>query len=164
MIEEQKKEHILSVLVKNNPDVLARVAGTLGGRGYNIDTLCVDSTIDPSQSKIILSTIQDQATMTKIEKQLVRLIDVYSVSDLSEMDSVMREMMLVRMRLTEKNKADIALIIDTFRGRVVTMTGEHCVLEITGTKEDINRAIESLKPLGIDDLARTGIVALESVK
>ncbi len=162
METQKKKEHILSLLVKNNPDVLARVAGTLGGRGYNIDTLCVDATIDPKQSKIILSTIQDQVTMTKIEKQLVRLIDVESVCDLSEMDSVMREMMLVRMTLTPENKADIALIIDTFRGRVVTMTGNHCVIEISGTQEDINRAIESLKSLGIDDLARTGVVALEN--
>ncbi|HRR39862.1 MAG TPA: acetolactate synthase small subunit [Syntrophales bacterium] len=163
-MEKQKKEHILSLLVNNKPDVLARVAGTLGGRGYNIDTLCVDATLDPKISKIILSVYQDQAAITKIEKQLLRLIDVHSVSELTETETVMREMMLVRMRLTEKNKADIALIIDTFRGRVVTMNGDSCVIEITGTKADIERAIESLKPLGIDDLARTGIVALERIK
>jgi len=163
-MEKQKKEHILSLLVNNKPDVLARVAGTLGGRGYNIETLCVDATMDPGISKIILSVIQDQATVTKIEKQIIRLIDVHSVSDLSKMETVMREMMLVRMRLTERNKADIALIIDTFRGRVVTMNGDNCVIEITSTKEDIDKAIESLKPLGIDDMARTGIVALERKK
>jgi len=163
-MEKQKKEHILSLLVNNKPDVLARVAGTLGGRGYNIDTLCVDATLDPKISKIILSVYQDQSAITKIEKQLLRLIDVHSVSELTETETVMREMMLVRMRLTEKNKADIALIIDTFRGRVVTMNGDSCVIEITGTKADVERAIESLKPLGIDDLARTGIVALERIK
>ncbi len=163
-MEKQKKEHILSLLVNNKPDVLARVAGTLGGRGYNIDTLCVDATLDPKISKIILSVYQDQSAITKIEKQLLRLIDVHSVSELTETETVMREMMLVRMKLTEKNKADIALIIDTFRGRVVTMNGDSCVIEITGTKADIERAIESLKPLGIDDLARTGIVALERIK
>jgi acetolactate synthase-1/3 small subunit len=163
-MEKQKKEHILSLLVNNKPDVLARVAGTLGGRGYNIDTLCVDATLDPKISKIILSVYQDQSAVTKIEKQLLRLIDVHSVSELTETETVMREMMLVRMKLTEKNKADIALIIDTFRGRVVTMNGDSCVIEITGTKADVERAIESLKPLGIDDLARTGIVALERIK
>ncbi|MBP9021003.1 MAG: acetolactate synthase small subunit [Syntrophobacterales bacterium] len=163
-MEKQKKEHILSLLVNNKPDVLARVAGTLGGRGYNIDTLCVDATLDPKISKIILSVYQDQSAITKIEKQLLRLIDVHSVSELTETETVMREMMLVRMKLTEKNKADIALIIDTFRGRVVTMNGDSCVIEITGTKADVERAIESLKPLGIDDLARTGIVALERIK
>jgi len=113
--------------VNNKPDVLARVAGTLGGRGYNIDTLCVDATLDPKISKIILSVYQDQSAITKIEKQLLRLIDVHSVSELTETETVMREMMLVRMKLTEKNKADIALIIDTFRGRVVTMNGDSCV-------------------------------------
>jgi len=124
----------------------------------------VDATLDPKISKIILSVYQDQSAITKIEKQLLRLIDVHSVSELTETETVMREMMLVRMKLTEKNKADIALIIDTFRGRVVTMNGDSCVIEITGTKADIERAIESLKPLGIDDLARTGIVALERIK
>ncbi|HOO00715.1 MAG TPA: acetolactate synthase small subunit, partial [Syntrophales bacterium] len=100
-------------------------------------------------------------TMTKIEKQLIKLIDVHKVTDLTKVESVSREMMLVRMKLTDKNKADIALIIDTFNGRVVTMNGDHCVLEITGEKEVIERALASLKPLGIDDMARTGIVALE---
>lgn len=159
-----KKECILSLLVNNKPDVLARVAGILGGRGYNIETLCVDATIDPKVSKIILTTIADKNTLTKIEKQLIKLIDVQSVTEITQDESVMREMMLVRMNLTEKNKADIALIIDTFRGRVVTMNGDNCVLEITGVKDDIERAIQSLKPLGIDDLARTGLLALERKK
>lgn len=159
-----KKECILSLLVNNRPDVLARVAGVLGGRGYNIETLCVDATMDPAVSKIILTTIADKGTLTKIEKQLIKLLDVNSVSELTQGESVMREMMLVRMKLTDKNKADIALIIDTFRGRVVTMNGDNCVIEITGLKEDIERAIQSLKPLGIDDMARTGIVALERKK
>ena len=163
-MEKQKKEHILSLLVNNKPDVLARVAGILGGRGYNIETLCVDTTLDPALSKIILSVIQDQTTIMKIEKQLIKLIDVHSVSDLSRTDMVMREMMLVRMKLTNENKADIALIIDAFRGRVVTMNGDNCLIEITGTKEDIDMASESLRPLGIDDMARTGIVALEKKK
>ncbi len=159
-----KKECILSLIVSNKPDVLARVAGILGGRGYNIETLCVDATMDPAVSKIILTTIADKSTLIKIEKQLIKLLDVQSVTEITQTESVMREMMLVRMRLTDKNKADIALIIDTFRGRVVTMNGDHCVLEITGVKDDIEKAIQSLQPLGIDDMARTGVVALERKK
>jgi len=154
----------LSLLVSNKPDVLARVAGTLGGRGYNIETLCVDATLDPKVSKIILTTIADQPTLTKIEKQLMKLIDVQKVTDLTKMATVMREMMLVRMRLTDKNKADVALIIDTFRGRVVTLNGDHCVIEISGMREEIEKALQSLTPLGIDDMARTGIIALERTK
>ncbi|HOO01030.1 MAG TPA: acetolactate synthase small subunit, partial [Syntrophales bacterium] len=75
----EKKAHTLALTVSNKPDVLARVAGVLGGRGYNIETLCVDATIDPAYSKIILTTIQDKTTMTKIEKQLIKLIDVHKV-------------------------------------------------------------------------------------
>lgn len=159
-----KKECIISLLVNNKPDVLARVAGVLGGRGYNIETLCVDATMDPAVSKIILTTVADKSTLTKIEKQLIKLLDVNTVTEITQGESVMREMMLVRMKLTDRNKADIALILDTFRGRVVTMNGDNCVIEITGAKEDIERAIKSLKPLGIDDLARTGVVALERKK
>jgi len=161
---EKKEKHTLSLLVDNKPDVLARVSGVLGGRGYNIETLCVDATINAKISKIILTTLGDQDTINKIEKQLMRLIDVREVTDLTKVESVMREMMLVRMSLTEKNKADIALIIDSFRGRVVTMNGDHCVLEISGTKDDIERALKTLKPLGIEDMARTGIIALERKK
>lgn len=159
-----KKECIISLLVNNKPDVLARVAGVLGGRGYNIETLCVDATMDPAISKIILTTVADKSTLTKIEKQLIKLLDVNSVTEITQGESVMREMMLVRMKLTDRNKADIALILDTFRGRVVTMNGDNCVIEITGAKEEIERAIRSLKPLGVDDLARTGVVALERKK
>lgn len=161
---EKKEKHTLSLLVDNKPDVLARVSGVLGGRGYNIETLCVDATINPKISKIILTTVADADTINKIEKQLMRLIDVREVTDLTKVESVMREMMLIRMSLTEKNKADIALAIDSFRGRVVTMNGDHCVLEISGVKDDIERALKTLKPLGIEDMARTGIIALERKK
>lgn len=161
---DKKEKHILSILVHNKPDVLARVSGVLGGRGYNIETLCVDATIDPKISKIILTTYGDQNTITKIEKQLIKLLDVIEVNDLTRLESVMREMLLVRMTLTEKNKADIALMIDSFRGRVVTMNGDHCVLEISGTKDDIDRALAGLTPLGIEDMARTGLIALERKK
>jgi len=161
---EKKEKRIISMLVNNKPDVLARVAGVLGGRGYNIETLCVDATIDPNISKIILTTSGDENAINKIEKQLIKLLDVREVSDLTRIESVMREMMLVRMKLTDKNKADIALIIDSFRGRVVIMNGDHCVLEISGTKDDIDRALASLKPLAIEDMARTGLIALDRGK
>lgn len=157
----EKKEYTLALLVSNKPDVLARVSGVLGGRGYNIETLCVDATLDPAYSKIILTTIQDQSTISKIEKQLIRLIDVHKVTDLTKVEAVSREMMLVRMKLSDTNKGHLALIIDTFNGRVITMNGDHCVMEITGDRAIIEKALASLKPLGIDDMSRTGIVSLE---
>jgi len=157
----EKKEYTLSLLVTNKPDVLARVAGVLGGRGYNIETLCVDATLDPQYSKIVLTTVQDKGTIAKIEKQLIKLHDVQQVTDITDTESVSREMILVRMKLTDKTKVDLALIINAYNGRVITMNGDNCVIEITGEKALVEKAIENLKPLGIDDSARTGIVALE---
>lgn len=157
----EKKEYTLALLVANKPDVLARVAGVLGGRGYNIETLCVDATMDPQYSKIVLTTIQDKSTISKIEKQLIKLHDVLRVTDITDTEAVSGEMLLVRMALTDKNKVDLALIINAYNGRIITMNGDHCVIEITGEKAFVERAIESLRPLGVEDSARTGIVAIE---
>ena len=157
----QKREHVISLLVNNKPDVLARVAGTLGGKGYNIETLCVDVTMDPDVSKIILTTIGTSAVVSKIEKQLERLIDVIKVEDLTDVETVKREMCLIRMNLTDKNKVDILIAIEKIKCQVLTMNKDHCVFEVTGTKGQIDQALEVLKPLGIDDVARTGIAALE---
>ncbi len=92
---------------------------------------------------------------------MIKLHDVQQVTDITDTESVSREMILVRMKLTDKTKVDLALIINAYNGRVITMNGDNCVIEITGEKALIEKAIENLKPLGIDDSARTGIVALE---
>ena len=102
-----KKENVISILVNNKPDVLARVAGTLGGKGYNIETLCVDVTINPDVSKIILTTIGTKATVQKIEAQLARLIDVIKVENLTDVETVKRELVLIRMSLTADSKSEL---------------------------------------------------------
>lgn len=158
---EKKKEHIISLLVSNKPDVLARVAGTLGGKGYNIESLCVDVTMNPDVSKIILTTIQTKATISKIEKQLERLIDVVKVEDLTEVETVKREMVLIRMNLTEANKTELIRTVNSLNCKILTFNTDHCVLEYTGAKDEIDSLLQKLAPLGIDDIARTGIAALE---
>ncbi len=135
----EKKEYTLALLVTNKPDVLARVAGVLGGRGYNIETLCVDATLDPQYSKIVLTTIQDKATISKIEKQLIKLHDVQKVTDITDTEAVSGEMLLVRMNLNDKNKVDLALVINAYNARIITMNGDNCVIEITGEKAFIER-------------------------
>lgn len=157
----EKKEHIISLLVRNKPDVLARVAGILGGKGFNIETLCVDVTMNPEISKIILTTIGTKDTVTKIEKQLGRLIDVLQVEDLTETESIRREMILVRMNLTEENKNELIRSINKLNCKILSFNSDHCVLEYTGVKEEIKQVLATLMPLGIDDIARTGIAALE---
>ena len=160
-IMDKKKERIISLLVYNKPDVLARVAGTLGGKGFNIESLCVDVTLNPDVSKIILTTIQTKSNASKIEKQLERLIDVVKVEDLTDVETIKREMVLIRMTLTEATKSDLIRTINALNCKIVTFNTDHCVLEYTGSKDEVDRVLEKLKALGVDDIARTGIAALE---
>ncbi len=156
-----KRENIISLLVHNKPDVLARVAGALGGKGYNIDSLCVDVTINPEVSKIILTTTGTRETVQKVEKQLERLIDVIKVENLTDIETVKRELALIRMNLTAESKSELIRTINSLNCKILTFNSDHCVLEYRGTKAEVDRVLETLKPLGIDDIARTGIAAPE---
>ena len=157
----EKKEHIISILVHNKPDVLARIAGTLGGKGYNIESLCVNTTTQYEISKIVMATIGNQATIARIESQLQRLVDVIQVDDLTNVESIHREMILVRLNLADDKKEQIKKAIDTYKWKVIISNDAFVILEITGDKPQINLALARLEPLGITDITRTGIVALD---
>jgi len=157
----EKKEHIISILVYNKPDVLARIAGTLGGKGYNIESLCVNTTTQYEISKIVMATIGNQATISRIESQLQRLVDVIQVDDLTNVESIHREMILVRLNLTDDKKEQIKKAIDTYKWKVIISSDAFVILEITGDKPQIDLALARLEPLGITDITRTGIVALD---
>ena len=156
----EKKEHIISILVHNKPDVLARIAGTLGGKGYNIESLCVNTTTSYEISKIVMTTIGNQATITRIENQLRRFVDVIAVDDLTNVESIHREMILVRLNLSADAKDKIKKAIDTYEWKTMVSADTYVVLEITGDKPQIDFALARLEPLGIADITRTGIVAL----
>jgi acetolactate synthase-1/3 small subunit len=157
----EKKEHIISILVYNKPDVLARIAGTLGGKGYNIESLCVNTTTQYEISKIVMATIGNQATIARIESQLQRLVDVIQVDDLTNVESIHREMILVRLNLADDKKEQIKKAIDTYKWKVIVSNDAFVILEITGDKPQIDLALARLEPLGITDITRTGIVALD---
>ncbi len=157
----EKKEHIISILVYNKPDVLARIAGTLGGKGYNIESLSVNTTTQYEISKIVMTSIGNQATISRIENQLQRLVDVISVEDLTNVDSVHREMILVRLNMTEDKKEQIKKAIDDNQWKVIKSDENYVILEITGDKVQIDLAMARLEPLGIADITRTGLGALE---
>jgi acetolactate synthase I/III small subunit len=157
----EKKEHIISILVYNKPDVLARIAGTLGGKGYNIESLCVNTTTQYEISKIVMATIGNQATIARIENQLQRLVDVIQVDDLTNVESIHREMILVRLNLADDKKEQIKKAIDTHKWKVIISNDAFVILEITGDKQQIDLALARLEPLGITDITRTGIVALD---
>lgn len=157
----EKKDHIISILVYNKPDVLARIAGTLGGKGYNIDSLCVNTTTQNDISKIVMTTIGSQATINRIVNELQKLVDVISTDDLTNVESIHREMMLVRVNLTDTNTEEVRKTIDANRWKVIVAGDTFAVVEITGDKTQIDFALARLEPLGVTDVTRTGLVALK---
>jgi acetolactate synthase I/III small subunit len=157
----ETKEHIISILVHNKPDVLARIAGALGGKGYNIESLSVNTTTSYEISKIVMTSIGNQATITKIENQLRKIVDVIRVDDLTNVEAIHRELILVKLALTAQSKDQIQKAIDTYKWKVIVSADAYMVLEITGDKPQIDFALARLEPLGIADITRTGIVALE---
>ena len=155
------RENTISILVNNKPDVMARIAGTFSGRGFNIETIAVNVTEDPQVSKMIMTVWGNQDTITKIEKQLNKMVDVLQVDDLTGKDAVRREMMLIRIKMPPDGEgARLMQIIDTNRWKVVSGEGSYCIIEVTGDRENIEKALEALKQFGLDDLTRTGTVAL----
>ncbi|HBH88196.1 MAG TPA: acetolactate synthase small subunit [Syntrophaceae bacterium] len=155
------KENTISILVNNRPDVLARIAGTFSGRGFNIESISANITRNPDITRIIITTLGNRETVIKLEKQLTKIIDVLEVKDLTRADSACREMILVRMKWTEENHGKIMQTIDTLKWKIVSMDADICILEITGGKEEISNALAILDKLGMDDFTRTGVIALE---
>ncbi|MFO7859671.1 MAG: acetolactate synthase small subunit [Desulfosalsimonas sp.] len=155
-----KKKHLLSILVDNEPGVLSRITGLFSGRGYNIESLSVAETVDPGISRITMVTKGSPMIIEQIQKQLNKLINVLKVIDLTGTQYVQREMALVKVNARADHRAEILRITDIFRGQVVDVGMEHFTLKIEGDAEKIEAVLNLLKPFGIREIARTGCVAL----
>jgi acetolactate synthase-1/3 small subunit len=158
------RESTISILVNNKPDVLARIAGTFSGRGFNIESISANVTINPDVTKIIITTIGNQDTVTKLEKQINKIVDVFDVRDLTDVASAQREMLLIRMKWKKTNRDQIKQTVDTHHWKIVSTDADSCILEVTGDRQEIDGALAILEPMGLDDFTRTGIVALEQCK
>ncbi len=152
--------HTISVLVENKFGVLSRVSGLFSGRGYNIESLSVDETIDPQLSVMTIVTSGDDQIIEQITKQLNKLIDVIKVVDLTEVDHVEREMILVKITPKQQDKAEALRLVDIFRGRVVDSSPRTYTFEITGDEKKIAAFVELIKPFGIKEFVRTGKIAM----
>jgi acetolactate synthase-1/3 small subunit len=146
--------------VENKFGVLARIAGLFSARGFNIDSLSVGETIDPTISRMTLVTSGDDQIIEQVIKQLRRVIDVIKVSDLSDVEYVEREMVLLKVSAESHNRAEILRICDIFRGKIVDVSPKTLTLEVTGVQDKIRALIDLLKPFGVIEVARTGKVAL----
>ena len=153
-------EHIISVLVENKFGVLSRVANLFSGRGYNIETLSVAPTLDPSMSMMTIVTRGDDKIIEQIVKQLNKVIDVIKVVDLNEAEFVEREMALIKIHTRQEDRAEALRVTDIFRGKVVDSTPTTYTIEITGDIKKVEAAIGLLQPLGIKEVVRTGRVAI----
>ena len=152
--------HTLSVLVENKFGVLTRVAGLFSGRGYNIDSLNVAPTQDAATSRMTIVTRGDDATVEQIVKQLNKLIDVLEVVDFGEYEYIDRELVLVRVKVDSKARAEVMQITDIFRAKIVDVQPASLTIEVTGNESKVEKFIELMKTFGILDLTRTGKVAL----
>lgn len=140
--------------------MLARIAGVLGGKGYNIESLCVNTTTQYEISKIVMTTVGTQDIITRIENQLQRLVDVIQVDDLTNVESIHRELIMVRLNLTPDKKEQIKKAVDINKWKVIALADTYIILEITGDQSQIDFALARMEPLGIADITRTGIIAL----
>lgn len=161
-VTEQINQHTIAVLVENEPGVLARVIGLFSGRGYNIESLTVAETRRGRHlSRITIVTSGTPMVIEQIKAQLTRLIPVYQVSDLTQDGAyVERELALVKVKCSGDKRVESLRISDIFRARAVDTTNESFVFEIVGTSNKIDAFIDLMKPLGLIDISRTGVVAI----
>ena len=149
--------HIISVLLENEAGALSRVAGLFSARGYNIETLTVAPTEDSSLSRLTIVTRGSNEVVEQITKQLNKLIDVVKVVDLSEAAHIERELMLIKVRASGKDREEIKRMADIFRGRIIDVTDSSYVIELTGSGSKLDAFIQAIDVDLILETVRTGV-------
>ncbi len=153
-------KHTLSVLVENKPGVLARVAGLFARRGFNIDSLAVGVTERPEISRMTVVVDVEDHSLEQVYKQLNKLINVIKVVDLPDENSVLRELVLAKVKANAKTRAEIIEIVEIFRGKIVDVGKGTLSIEVTGPSSKLRAFEELLRPYGVAELVRTGTIAL----
>ena len=151
---------VLSILVENEPGVLSRVAGLFSGRGFNIESLNVAPTLDVGVSHITIATHGDAQIVEQIVKQLRKLVSVIKVVDFDDSAYVEREMVFLKVNGDESKRSEILRIVDIFRCKVIDVSPNEFIIEVTGTHDKLEAIITLLNRFGIKEIARTGTVAM----
>jgi acetolactate synthase-1/3 small subunit len=153
--------HTISVLVENKFGVLARIAGLFSARGYNIASLAVSETLDPTISYMtIVVEAEDERVLEQIKKQLNRLIDVITVTDFTKKEHVERELILAKINYSSKDKVKLENIFNKYVGKIIQAKADTAIVEAVGNQEQIKQLLEALRLFGIKELIRTGKIAL----
>lgn len=155
------EKYVLSVLVKNSSGVLSRVAGLFSRRGYNIDSLTVGRTENDSLSRMTITLTGDDDVLEQVKKQLNKLEDVIRVTHLVADNAVYRELLLVKVKADAEKRAAINEIVKIFRGKIVDLSVDTLVIQLTGDESKVSAIIKLLEEYGIEELVRTGVTALE---
>jgi acetolactate synthase-1/3 small subunit len=154
--------HTLSLLVENKPGVLARISGLFSARGYNIASLAVSETLDPNISyTTMVVEAEDEKILEQIKKQLNKLIDVITVTDFTKKEHVERELILVKVNYSAKDKIKLEHILNKYVARIIQHKGDTAILEAVGDQHQIKGLLDDLKPFGIKELIKTGRIAIE---
>ncbi len=152
--------HVLSALVQNVPGVLAHVAGMLASRGYNIDSLAVGETEDTNMSRMTFVVVGDDSVLEQVRKQLEKIVTVVRVDDVSSQDHVERDLMLMKVAAPPGKRTEIRELTDVFRGRIVDVSPDELIVELSGQEKKLQAFIDMMRPFGIVELVRTGRIAM----
>ena len=153
-------KHIISVLVENKSGVLSHVAGLFSSRGFNIASLAVGETQDPTVSRMTIVVDADERILEQIMKQLHKLIDTIKVQDLTNEDFIDRELVLIKVDAKAQNRSEIMQVANAFRARIVDVSPRSLTIEVTGAQEKISAILELLREFGIKEIVRTGRIAM----
>jgi len=159
-----EKKKTISVLVTNQPGVLARIAGLFSSRNFNIESLAVGETEDPAISRMTIVATGDELVLEQIIKQLNKLIDTLKVIDMDENEHIERELALIKINTEGKNLTELMHIVNIYKGKVLDTAPDCLTVEITGDDNRINSFIELAKNFGIKEMVRTGTIALARAK
>lgn len=155
------EKHLLTALVENKPGVMQRISGMFSRRGFNIENISVGPTENPAYSRITLAVKGDERVLEQVVKQMNKLVPVIKVRELNEKDAVVRELALVKISVSNQNaRNEITHYVEVFRGRIVDVSPDSLIVEITGDPEKIDAFISLVMPYGIKEVARTGITAM----
>ncbi len=153
-------KHIFSVLVQNQPGVLAHIAGMFAARGFNIDSLVVGRTEDDEFSRMVIVSTGDDFTMEQVRKQLGKIVPVVKVRDLIEQNYVERDLLLIQVHCPPEKRGELRHITEIFRASIVDIAPKSVMIQATGPEEKIEAFIELCRPYGIKQLSRTGVIAM----
>src|SRR5919205_888364 len=154
------RKHILSIVVENKPGVLTRVAGLFARRGFNIDTLVVGPTDDPTLSRITLTLDGAMHPIDQVTKQLHKLVNVIKIRDLEPDETVARELAMFKTAADGATRGEVMQVVEIFRGKIIDVTRRSLIVEVTGTWEKIEAFERMVRPFGLVEMARTGEIAI----